>query len=526
MSAKTDETEDQGGGVYPISNCPHLAAVLQQTSLKIDLSKPCSICQTNVENWLCLSCSQVFCSRYVNAHMREHVTNEKHCVCLSFSDISVWCYSCNSYITHATLQPIIKTCQHIKFGPPPEKQDVQELEQALSGLGLNLKTPIIAADGLRPGLVYDPTMTKHEMASGHVECPQRISRIWSALEHENLVAACERIPCRLATRSELLSVHSAQHIATVDSFASMAPEKLSEKAAEYNSIYLNEFSTECAYMSAGSLIELMEQVVQGRVHNGVAVIRPPGHHAEEDKCMGFCIFNNVAIAAKIAVEKLKLKKVLVVDWDVHHGNGTQHMFDEQTEVLYFSIHRYEEGMFFPGTNDGAPETVGIGAGKGFTVNVGWNDRGMGDKEYRKAFEQILLPIALEYQPQLILVSAGFDAARGDPLGGCDVTPKGYAYMTEALLRLAPGKVIIALEGGYNLTSISASMVACLSTILKGPGVNEDVETPEEEDFLAGTRSGKTFGALFRPDIPKSCNATLQRVLAAQKPYWQCFQKDN
>ncbi|GCB81496.1 hypothetical protein scyTo_0022519, partial [Scyliorhinus torazame] len=182
------------------------------------------------------------------------------------------------------------------------------------------------------------------------------------------------------------------------------------------------------------------------VQNGVALIRPPGHHAERDVACGFCFFNNVALAARFAQNLVGHKiKVLILDWDVHHGNGTQHMFEDDPSVLYISIHRYDNGSFFPNTEDADYTKVGIDAGEGFNVNIPWNGSKMGDAEYMTAFHRLVMPISYQFQPDLVLVSAGFDAAQGDPLGGCKVSPECYAHLTHMLLGLAGGRVVMALE---------------------------------------------------------------------------------
>jgi len=200
----------------------------------------------------------------------------------------------------------------------------------------------------------------------------------------------------------------------------------------------------------------------------MAVVRPPGHHAEKDTPSGFCLINNVALAASYAVNILGLERVLVLDWDVHHGNGTQHMFYSNKEVLYMSLHRYDNAEFFPQSKDANYDMVGDGPGKGFNVNIPWNFASMGDAEYLLAFQSIVMPIAYQLQPQLVLISAGFDAAAGDPLVGYGVTPGMYGHMTHHLCALAGGKVVVALEGGYNLDSISESATHCAKALLGDP----------------------------------------------------------
>jgi histone deacetylase 6 len=205
-------------------------------------------------------------------------------------------------------------------------------------------------------------------------------------------------------------------------------------------------------------VDLVLQVVSGRLTNGFALLRPPGHHAESNHAMGFCLFNNVAVAAE-AARRSGVRRVAIVDWDLHHGNGTQRTYEEDPDVLYFSTHQYP---FYPGT--GAIHEFGKGAGRGRTVNVAWPG-GMGDSEYLAAFDRVLAPIARAFDPELVLVSCGFDAAAGDPLGEMRVSAAGYGAMTQRLSALAGGRLVLALEGGYNPGAIAAAAAACTSVLL-------------------------------------------------------------
>lgn len=351
----------------------------------------------------------------------------------------------------------------------------------------------------RTGLVFDERMCDH-VCFGHPESPDRIRRIWAMLESMGLVARCLRLPSRDATDEELRSVHSEDHLKKMKLLLSLDAPQLAAAAAAYNSIYFSQGSYQAALLSCGSLLSLTEAVVQGKVRNGAAVIRPPGHHAEEGCAMGFCLFNNVAVVARVAREKWGVKRVLIVDWDVHHGNGTQHMFYEDPTVLYFSAHRHERGMFYPGGPEGDSSYVGEGAGKGFNINVPWNTRDVGDMEYLLAFHRVLMPVATHFNPDLVLISAGFDAALGDPLGGCKISPAGYGHMTQMLCSLAGGRVVVALEGGYNLSSISASMAACVEVLLGDP--------PSRE--LATTSS------LF---VRNSALVSIERTISDLAPHW-------
>jgi acetoin utilization deacetylase AcuC-like enzyme len=240
-------------------------------------------------------------------------------------------------------------------------------------------------------------------------------------------------------------------------------------------------SYETALLAAGGLLELIKVVMQGKFNNGFALVRPPGHHAEQDRAMGFCLFNNAAIGARYALRNFSLQRILIVDWDVHHGNGTQHSFYEDPQVLYFSTHRYG---FYPGT--GAATEVGKGKGEGFTVNVPLST-GASDADYGNIFEKFLKPIALEYQPQLILVSAGFDIHYNDPLGGMDVSEKGFARMTQILMEIAgataQGKLVLTLEGGYNVSSQRRSVKAVLEELSQAsPLKKNDLLEKEEAEY--------------------------------------------
>ncbi|KAM3911968.1 protein deacetylase HDAC6 [Leptodactylus fuscus] len=326
----------------------------------------------------------------------------------------------------------------------------------------------------RTGLVYDEQMMEHSNMwdSCHPELPQRISRIFKRHAEMGLIDRCSRLPHRLATTEELQMCHSLQYIKKIEGSAQKKPRDLHRMGSEYNSIYINNRSYHSACLAAGSTFNVVEAVLKGEVQNGVCIVRPPGHHAEPGAACGFCFFNNVALAARYAQSLQSPSepplRVMILDWDIHHGNGTQHIFQDDPSVLYVSLHRYDDGSFFPSSEDAAHDKVGSGAGEGFNVNVPWNGGKMGDVEYLLAFHRIVMPIAYEFNPQLVLVSAGFDAARGDPLGGCRVSPEGYAHMTHLLMGLAGGKVVVVLEGGYNLTSISDSMSMCTRTLLGDP----------------------------------------------------------
>jgi acetoin utilization deacetylase AcuC-like enzyme len=257
-----------------------------------------------------------------------------------------------------------------------------------------------------------------------------------------------RVAPRLATGDEITLVHGEGHYEQV-----ARTRALSRFAFDADTpVSARSFDTAC--LAVGGLLALLDEVMAGRLRNGFALVRPPGHHAERDRAMGFCLFNNVAIGAAYLRARHGLERVLIVDWDVHHGNGTQHAFARDPGVLYASLHRYP---FYPGT--GALDEVGERDGTGFTVNIPFPG-GFGDAEYVEAFHSVLEPIALEYAPQLVLISAGFDPHRSDPLGGMQVTERGFAAMARSLIgvaeEVAGGRCVAVLEGGYDLRAMRDS----------------------------------------------------------------------
>ncbi len=303
------------------------------------------------------------------------------------------------------------------------------------------------------GLVFDEAFLRHRAPYDHPEHPGRLEAIWGRLESDALVARCERVPAREATDAELLRIHTPEHIAHIDRTAADGNVQLDPDT------YTCPDSARAARLAAGGLVDLAAAIAAGRLANGLALLRPPGHHAEAGRAMGFCLYNNVAVAARALQRSGLAQRILIVDWDLHHGNGTQHAFWEDPTVLYFSTHRFP---FYPGS--GARSEVGGGPGRGFTVNVAWG-AGMGDAEHLAVFDRLLLPMARAFAPDFVLVSAGFDAADGDPLGDMRLSAAGYAQMTARLRTLAGGRLALALEGGYDLEAIAAANAACLRVLL-------------------------------------------------------------
>jgi acetoin utilization deacetylase AcuC-like enzyme len=307
------------------------------------------------------------------------------------------------------------------------------------------------------GIVKHDIYLEHLAGSVHVESPKRLKAIYDMLNDEDMSGRFVDVAPRQATDDELRLVHHDIHIENVNlsagkSHASFDPDT-----------HTTPLSCEAAKMAVGGVMNLVDSIYFEEVDNGFALVRPPGHHAEHNRAMGFCLFNNVAYGALCAQKMHGAKKVLIVDWDIHHGNATQKSFYQDPTVLYFSTHQYPH---YPGT--GSVTEVGKGAGEGFTVNVAsWP--GLGDEDFYQIFKQVLVPVTHAFNPDFIIVSAGFDTYIKDPLGGMRVTPKGYAAMTRIMMDLAAeccdGKLAFTLEGGYSLEGLRASVKAVLKELL-------------------------------------------------------------
>jgi acetoin utilization deacetylase AcuC-like enzyme len=309
---------------------------------------------------------------------------------------------------------------------------------------------------MKAGLVYDPIYLEHDTGD-HVENSRRLVEAMSYLKETGIKEKLTCLPARPASLEELEMVHATEYISYVKSKAEKGGGWLDPDTV------ISPKSYEAALYAAGGVLAAVEAVMEGKVDNVFALVRPPGHHAIRDGAMGFCIFNNVAIAARFALSKFNLNRVLIADFDVHHGNGTQDVFYADPKVLYFSTHQYP---FYPGT--GWMYETGTGEGEGITVNfpmaAGW-----GDEECLRAFREVLVPVARRFQPQLILVSAGFDAHWADQLAMMRVSIIGFTQMAMILKELAAelchGRLVFALEGGYNLQVVACSIKAILDVLL-------------------------------------------------------------
>ncbi|XP_048137753.1 histone deacetylase 5 isoform X4 [Rhodamnia argentea] len=362
----------------------------------------------------------------------------------------------------------------------------------------------------RVGILYDERMCRHHTPDDepHPENPNRIRAIWNKLQSAGISQRCEVLSAKEAEDKYILSVHGKSHVDLIRNISSQQYNSRRNRiASNLNSIYLNEGSSEAAYLAAGSVIEVAKRVAKGELDSAFAIVRPPGHHAEHDEAMGFCLYNNVAIATNFLLneKELGINKILIVDWDVHHGNGTQKTFWKDPRVLFFSVHRHEFGNFYPSNDDGDYTMIGEGPGAGYNINVPWENGRCGDADYLAVWDHILIPVAKQFNPDMILISAGFDAAVGDPLGGCRVTPYGYAMLLRKLMDFARGKIVLALEGGYNLTSISNSALACMEVLLDEKTVTGSTEAyPFESTWRvirAVRQELKAFWSVLADELP-------------------------
>jgi len=312
------------------------------------------------------------------------------------------------------------------------------------------------------GLLFDERYLEHKTGKGHPECPERLQATYRYLQKLPWFSKLKAIKPKSADESWIRTTHSQAYINHA--------KEVCESGFAYldtQDVGVSKKSFEIAKLAVGGALAVADNVIQGDLTNGFALLRPPGHHAEEDLAMGFCLLNNVAIVARYLQKKHNLDKVLIFDWDVHHGNGTQHSFEEDPSVFYVSLHQYP---FYPGT--GAATETGRGKGKDATLNCPM-PAGALDQDYEKAFCETILPKIDEFKPNTILISAGFDAHQDDPLADVRLTTPFYGWMTERMMEIADkysgGRIISLLEGGYNLEALPR----CIATHLAVLSGSED-----------------------------------------------------
>jgi acetoin utilization deacetylase AcuC-like enzyme len=305
------------------------------------------------------------------------------------------------------------------------------------------------------GFVYDDIFLKHEMPIGHPESSKRLVAITDALKNSDLWNKLIQIKPRRAKDEDILSIHTREYFDSIKNFTGYYDPDT----------YISENSFEAAMFAAGAVIEAIDRCRKGEIERAFCAVRPPGHHAEADTAMGFCIFNNIAVGARYA-QKVGYNKIFIIDFDVHHGNGTQHIFEEDDTVFYFSTHQYPH---YPGT--GKDTERGKGRGEGFTYNMALRS-GSGDKDYYYAYRDILPGLIKNFRPDIILVSAGYDLHVDDPLSGINVTYEGMRNIMRGILLkrtstyLPSMPYVFALEGGYNLHALSESVLLTVRELLE------------------------------------------------------------
>ncbi len=350
----------------------------------------------------------------------------------------------------------------------------------------------------RTVVIKDNVYLNHLTTPGHPECPRRLEAIYSAIETPDCSAFYRGVAPRRAEKEEIALNHTMEYIKSIEktagkSFTSLDPDTTT--SAE---------SWQAAVYAVGGVLQGIDLIMGKEADNGFALVRPPGHHAETSRAMGFCLFNNIAVGAHYIIKKYKLKKVLIIDWDIHHGNGTQNSFYNNPGVLYFSTHQYP---YYPGS--GAMEETGAVEGRGYTVNVPLNGGQDGD-DFVRIFKEILAPVADEYKPEFILVSAGYDIYCGDPLGTMDVTPEGFYKMTDFLKKMAEkhceGRILHVLEGGYNVMGIADSVKFTIQA-------------------LTGNEVLKHSGDSYKRDMDfdkVNINGIIDAVKKIHSTTWHCF----
>jgi acetoin utilization deacetylase AcuC-like enzyme len=346
------------------------------------------------------------------------------------------------------------------------------------------------------GIVKDRRYLRHGSEFSHPETPQRLVSIYEMLDNPDMAWKYTGIDARYATREELERVHRPGFI---DFIARTAGETMTMLDAD---TVATADTYDTARLAAGGVMNAIDSVVYGETDNAFALVRPPGHHAQASEAAGFCIFNNIAIGARHAMARHGMERILIVDWDLHHGNGTQDIFYEDRQVLYCSTH---QSPAYPGT--GGLHETGKGLGLGYTINIPLHP-GADDAFYVRVFREIICPVARMFRPDAILVSAGFDIYVGDPLGEMKVTPEGFACMTRVLLNLADecckGRLVLVLEGGYNVQGLAKSVRAVLQELLG--------ETCATEETLNRMMA----------NTDESCSNLIGRVREKIRPFWPVF----
>ncbi|HRW10075.1 MAG TPA: histone deacetylase [Caldilineaceae bacterium] len=325
----------------------------------------------------------------------------------------------------------------------------------------------------KTAIVYDPFNLKHTL-EGHPENYRRLEGTWQLLQEDGILAELVRVPSSPAPLDAVLRVHTHQYVERLQLLSERGGGRIDADT------YVNADSYQAALLAAGGLLNMTDMILSGQVDNGFALIRPPGHHALEGRGMGFCLLANAAIAARWAQDHRGVERVLIVDFDVHHGNGTQDIFYHDPSVLFFSTHQFP---YYPGTGDA--DEMGSEIAYGTTVNVPLPPY-VGDEGYLSSFQRVLEPVARGFQPELIILSAGFDAHWLDPLAGMNLSIGGYMKLVETVMALADelcqGKLVCILEGGYHLDVLAHCVLSTLHTLAGSPkGVSDPFGTAQQHE---------------------------------------------
>lgn len=310
---------------------------------------------------------------------------------------------------------------------------------------------------MNTGFVYDRAFLKHDTGEGHPERHDRLLVTMAHLQTQAWFSELHQLSTTPIERKWLETSHTSSYIQRAETAC-----KSNQTFLDSMDVAISKDSYEVALLAAGAPIILADEIIKGSIHNGFVLARPPGHHAEREQAMGFCLFNNVAILARYLQSNYGLDKVLILDWDVHHGNGTQHTFEEDPSVLYVSTHEYP---YYPGT--GAYTETGIGRGKGATLNCPMS-AGVSDDDYEVAFREKILPKIESFKPEFVIISAGFDAHQDDPLGHILLNTEFFGWMSQRMLEVADkhcqGRIVSVLEGGYDLSALPLCVAEHLAVL--------------------------------------------------------------
>ena len=347
----------------------------------------------------------------------------------------------------------------------------------------------------RTAYVYDEFMLTHSAPFDHVENPKRISHIFDHWTEKGLTDKMTRLEIIPLTADDVSKTHSLKYLDDIKEKVKVNIDEIFDGDS-----YLSVEVIEAAYMSASGCNTLIDAILTDKVDNGFAVIRPPGHHCNGKQPLGFCFINNVVVAANKAIEQKKASKVAIVDWDVHHGDGSEVMTYDREDILFISLHRHDYGKFYPST--GKHTNIGEGAGEGYNLNIPFNNLTngqsfIGDDEYMLAFQNIVLPVVNEFRPDLIIISCGFDSCVNDQLGMQSVSQDTYGWMTERLMEIQP-KVAIILEGGYCYENLRNASEHCVRSLM-GINDNERLYKKQERGLFTCPRMAKelsTYAELF------------------------------